>query len=472
MLFPTFTFFVFFTVVLILNWRLKKWPVLWRLFLLVISYFFYGAWNINYLFLIIILPGFSYLMALIIARQKKAKIIYLMISIGVSILTLAVFKYFDAVRILIETAGNLFQIPFVASFSSIILPIGLSFYVLRIISFLVEGYRNKLSQFPPLLDYAIYLSFFPYLLSGPISRPNEFLSQLVDGGAKMIENIDLCFTMILTGLFKKLVIASYLNTAIVDNAFNVPQNHSSLAILIAIYAYSAVIYCDFSGYTDMAIGLAGLLGFKSPINFDSPYRSLSVAEFWRRWHISLSSWLRDYIYIPLGGNRHGERRKYINLMATMLISGLWHGSGLNYLFWGFWHGVGVIFNHILSKTHIEANSGKISHFFRIFCRWLITFNFISFGWIFFRSETISDGFTVIRQLFNYQSPVEALPLFAIYLTITAVIYFLFEEQVKSFFVYLLSRQRTIIKAVFIAFSVIAIINLGPDIIPPFIYFSF
>ncbi|MFH0792155.1 MAG: MBOAT family O-acyltransferase [bacterium] len=472
MLFPTFTFFVFFLVALFLNWQLKKWPLLWRIFLLATSYFFYGIWNYNFLFLIIVLTGLSYLSAVFISRSKIYPKLFLAVGIGANLLVLVFFKYFDSLRIIFDALANIVHLSPISITNNIILPIGLSFYVLRIISFLIEIYRKNISLAPSFLDYSIYVSFFPQLLSGPISRPNEFLPQLINGGAKTIDNIDLYFTMILTGLFKKLVLASYLSAAIVDNVFSVPQNHSSLAVLIAIYAYSVVIYCDFSGYTDMAIGLAGLMGFKSPINFNAPYRALSVADFWRRWHISLSSWLRDYLYIPLGGNRLGDTRKYVNLMATMLISGLWHGSGLNYLFWGFWHGVGVVFGHILPRIRTDAKLSKIGHILHNVSMWLITFNFISFGWIFFRSKSISDGLLLIRQLFNYHSPVEAIPIYAIYLTVIAIILFIFEEQIKSIFAYMLKNLGIIVKAVFIAAIVIIILNLGPDIVPSFIYFSF
>src|SRR5207342_3805429 len=224
-----------------------------------------------------------------------------------------------------------FDLPF--SLKTIVLPVGISFFTFMAISYVVDAYRGDF-QPTTLEKFAVYLSFFPHLVAGPIVRPGELIPQLEKPRDPRRVDTSRAFYLIATGLFKKVVIANYLASSIVDEVFAAPGQHSSLEILIAIYAYAVQIYADFSGYTDIAIGIALLLGFSFPQNFDSPYTAVSIQDFWRRWHMTLSRWLRDYVYIPLGGNRKGEPRTYLNLMATMLIGGLWHGAAWSFVIWG------------------------------------------------------------------------------------------------------------------------------------------
>ena len=223
---------------------------------------------------------------------------------------------------------------------TIILPVGISFYTFMAMSYVIDTYRG---DFVPttLEKFAVYLSFFPHLVAGPIVRPGELIPQLDTPRDPRRVDTSRAFYLIATGLFKKVVIANYLASNIVDQVFGAPGQHSSLEILIAIYAYAVQIYADFSGYTDIAIGIALLLGFSFPRNFDSPYAATSLQDFWRRWHMTLSRWLRDYVYIPLGGNRKGTLITYRNLMLTMLIGGLWHGAGWTFVVWGGIHGTGM-----------------------------------------------------------------------------------------------------------------------------------
>lgn len=461
MLFPTFTFFFFFVIVLSLNWALKKQPLAWRLFLLSASYIFYATWDIRFLPILAGLSILNFTSATLLSnmRSEKRKKITLAIIIILDILFLGILKYYDFFRVSMESFLQSIGMPANIPFLEILLPIGLSFYILRAISFNVDIFRGKLTL-PPMLDFAIYIAFFPQLLSGPIMRPNDFLVQLKNGGAKTIENLHYHFALLIGGLFKKVVIASFLTLHITDSVFAVPENYSALTLLLAIYAFSIVIYCDFSAYSDMAIGIAGLMGFSSPVNFKNPYAAFSLQDFWRRWHITFSEWLKDYVYIPLGGNRKGEIRKRSNLIITMLVSGLWHGVGMSYIVWGALHGIGLTIQNLIHKT-----PGKI-------LSWLLTFNFVCFTWIFFRSENLNDAFRIITELLSWQKGNNLLSC-SLIITILGFFAFIFlEEKIRAFYVIIQNKLSFLGNVLLMALLIIEIMKLSPDIVPPFLYFQF
>ena len=474
MLFPAFSFFLFFIVVLTLSWYLKRKPFLWRVFLLISSYFFYANWDIRLLLLLIFVSIFNFYSGLALEKiiNVKKKRIILLSAIGIDVFVLSVFKYFDffqnsVVEVLARVGlGSNF------TFLHLILPVGLSFYILRAISYNIDIFRQKYRPESSLLDFSIYIAFFPQLLSGPIMRADEFLPQVKNGGTKNIDNLYENFALILSGLFKKVVIASYLTVNLVDNVFSVPENHSQLAVMLAIYAYAIVIYCDFSGYSDMAVGFAGLLGFKSPVNFNSPYLAKDFQDFWRRWHMTFSGWLRDYVYIPLGGNRKGKLRTYFNLMITMFVSGLWHGTGLHFIFWGIGHGLGLAVSHfkaeILKNSPLSGSKKTLENILS----WFITLNSVCFLWIFFRAENTQGSLAIIKQLLNWNSVVEPIEDYSIYMIVFSFILFALGSKLKNAFILLERRLPLALQILSIAFFVIILIKLGPDIIPPFIYFKF
>ncbi len=467
MLFPTFIFFAFFVPVLALNWFLKRWPLAWKLFLLAVSYYFYATWDIRFLFVLGGLTLWSFLLTSCIAKVSARKTVLGIVIVG-DIATLLIFKYYDFFRTSAESL--LAQFGFSANFPVLdfLLPIGLSFYTLRAISYSIEVYRGTFTHSPSLLDFSIYLSFFPQLLSGPITRPQHFFPQLHNGGAARIPGLHSSFGFILNGLFKKVVLASYFG-AIADNVFAVPHIYAPLEVLGAVYAYAIVIYCDFSGYSDMAIGIAGLMGFISPQNFSNPYFSASIQEFWRRWHISFSEWLRDYVYISLGGNRKGRVRQAMNTLSTMLVSGLWHGVGFNYLIWGFIHGIGLVAQQIWKRL---CTATQQHGWIRTFVAWFVTLNFISFAWIFFRTDTPQDAFAVLSALNGNIVPLTAASLISMLFGIGAFIYFFLESRLLQWYTKFQEKHNIIIQAAVMILLVIAIIELGPSLIPPFIYFRF
>lgn len=472
--FPTFDFFAFFTLILILNWSLKKWPLIWRLFLLLASYFFYSVWDWRFLLILVLVSLFNFFSALIISKSFSLKRkIFLIISLIYNLSLLGLFKYYDFFRVSAESLLERFGFSAHFPLLEIILPIGLSFYIFKVISYNIDVYSGKIMPTSSLLDFSIYVSFFPHLLSGPIMRAGDFLIQLKNGGSKKIENLAENFTLILMGLFKKLVISSYLTLSVTDDVFAVPENHGPFIILLAIFAYTLVIYFDFSGYSDMAIGFAGLLGFKSPINFDSPYLTTNLRDFWRRWHITLSDWIRDYVYIPLGGSQKGKLRKYFNLMVAMVLTGLWHGAAGHFIFWGFWQGLGLVATHSFLDLRKSVNSfSRWRNVLGNFLAGLLTFNFVSFGWIFFRSENLQTSFSLIKSLFNFQKIFEPFKIYILFLIIFGFFVFLLERKIIKIFTTFQQKLPFFLWLFLSPIFIILIFKFSPDIIPSFIYFKF
>lgn len=280
----------------------------------------------------------------------------------------------------------------------LLLPIGISFYTFENLSYTIDVYRK---EFPPVnnfMDYLFFLSFFPKLMMGPIVRAADFIPQIAKPYELNREDIGKGLYLIMAGLFKKVVISDFINQNFVQYIFDDPSKHTGLECLLGVYGYAMIIYCDFSGYSDMALGIARWTGFKIPPNFDSPYQSSNITEFWRRWHISLSSWLRDYLYIPLGGNRKGKVRQYINLGLTMLIGGFWHGASWNFIFWGGLHGAALAIDKVridwLKKKGGGTGSGLLKFFGVLF-----TFHFVCFCWVFFKAATFHDSWALLHQVF-------------------------------------------------------------------------
>ena len=307
--------------------------------MLVASYLFYGAYDWHF---VAVLAGSTVVNQVLTGRlhrthQERGRRLLLVVGVTLNLGLLAWFKYKGFFA---ESASGILGvvgIDLTPPAQSVLPPVGISFFTFQALSYLIDTYRRRIEP-SPLLDFAVYLSFFPHLVAGPIVRASEFLPQLrVPRDARQVDT-GLAFWLIAVGLFKKVVVSSYLADAIVDPVFRIPSQHQAVDTLLGIYGYAIQIYCDFSGYTDMAIGLALLLGFRFPQNFDAPYTSSTLQEFWRRWHMTLSRWLRDYLYIPLGGSQRGPRRAYVNLFLTMLIGGLWHGAAWTFVVWGALHG--------------------------------------------------------------------------------------------------------------------------------------
>jgi alginate O-acetyltransferase complex protein AlgI len=381
-LFPTVEFAIFFPIVLALSWALMSRQPLWKPFIVVASYVFYAAADPRFCLLLAAITLVSQLAAVAIHRTDDERLRKWFTAGGVvfDLGILAVFKYYGFfvtdVSDVLDTIGLGMPLPL----ATIALPVGVSFFSFQAVTYVVDVKRRQ-TEPASLLDAAIYLSFFPHLVAGPIVRASEFLPQLREPRDPNRVAVSAGLTLVALGLIKKVLIADYLARELVDPVFAVPQAYSAPDAILAAYGYAAQIFCDFSGYTDMAIGLALLMGFVFPQNFNSPYRATGFRDFWRRWHMTLSRFLRDYLYIPLGGNRKGKVRTYINLMATMALGGLWHGAAWNFVAWGAYQGTG------LSAEH--AIKGRFGRIFPGWLRWFVTFNLIVLGWILFRSTDLS-----------------------------------------------------------------------------------
>ncbi len=341
MLFPTLSFAAFFAVVLPVSWLLMPHRVRWRLFMVGASWFFYGTADWRFVPLLAGSTVANHFFARQIHRttgtaRKSWTVVAVIANLGV----LAWFKYVGFLSLTLQSTLRSLGLHTHVPLPEVVLPIGISFFTFQALSYVIDTSRGKIIPVS-LLDFAVYLSFFPHLIAGPIVRATEFLPQIKEKIDPRKVDIGKAFWLISLGLFKKVVISSYLSTYAADPLFGYPHQHAGVEALFGVYAYAIQIYMDFSGYTDIAIGLALLLGIRFPQNFNAPYAAASLQDFWRRWHMTLSRWLRDYLYIPLGGNRQGRARTYVNIMITMLLGGLWHGAAWTFVAWGALHGIGL-----------------------------------------------------------------------------------------------------------------------------------
>jgi len=343
--------------------------------LLIFNLLFYLLCDYKFILLIIISIIWSYYIGKKIACQSSNRKYYLFLGIIPIIVILCFFKYYN------------FFIPSQNDVLKIIMPLGISYYTFKIISYLADIYMEKRDNEGSLIDYAVYVSFFPQIICGPIMRSQGIMEKVSNLSSPTSYLISAGVSHILSGLFKKLVIADRLDTY-VNTIFSNPSGYPALALWMAAFFYTIQIYCDFAGYSEIAIGVTNLLGIECTPNFNLPYFSYNIRDFWRRWHISLSSWLRDYIYIPLGGNRKGKNAKIINTILTFLVSGLWHGNGLNYLIWGLYHG-------IFSLVNYKRATGSL----RLILQIVSTFFVVMFGWVFFKATTLSDACVFISSMF-------------------------------------------------------------------------
>ena len=383
MVFPTIEFAVFFGVVLPVSWLLMDRQSLWKPFALAASYFFYAAADWRFAFLLAGVTAINQIGAIAIAgaptERRKTWILRAVLAADLGILGL--FKYYGFFAQQISDTLDTVSLGMPLPLLTIALPIGISFYTFQAISYVVDVRRGEIGP-ASWIDSAVYLSFFPQIVAGPIVRAQEFMPQLEGPRNPNRVAVGAGLVLIAIGLVKKVAIADFLAREVVDPAFAVPAAYAGADLILAAYAYTAQIYCDFSGYTDMAIGIALLMGFSFPRNFASPYRATGFRDFWRRWHITLSRFLRDYLYVPLGGNRRGRLLTYRNLMITMLLGGLWHGAAWPFVLWGGFHGAGLVAERLVG--------GRFN--FPVWLRWGVTFHLIVLGWILFRSPSF-DGFT-------------------------------------------------------------------------------
>jgi alginate O-acetyltransferase complex protein AlgI len=355
----------------------------------------------------------------------------------------------------------------------VILPIGVSFFSFMAVSYIVDIQRGDTKP-ASWIDLFLYLSFFPHLVAGPIVRPNELIPQLdVRRDARHVDVVGAGW-LILGGLFKKVVIANYLATAIVDPVFGDPGRHGAIELGVGIVAYAVQIYCDFSGYTDIAIGVAKFLGFQFPQNFDRPYSARSIQDFWRRWHMTLSRWLRDYLYIPLGGSRRGTARTYVNLMITMLLGGLWHGAAWHFVVWGGLHGLYLVLGQWKRSLRERGVLAPLPEGRWVgVLQWFSSFVLVCVAWVFFRADSVGTAFSMLGRLVTGASGNTELVTTPVLLAIAVGLATQFVPHAPANRVKVaLSHLRPVPMGIAAAFALFAITTLGPRGVAPFIYFQF
>ncbi len=458
---------------------MRRYVGLYKWFLIAAGLIFYGCAGPIYLSLLLAIAALNWGTAAGMSKLAgTGRKLLISCNVIIHILILAYFKYYEFLILnlisMADIVGWDFSCLFSDSLADIVLPVGLSFYTFQGLSYSIDHYRNK--ELPPrsFIDVLTYVSFFPTILSGPILRENDFFPQLQNNTRADNADFNEGMAYIVSGLFKKVVLASYLSEHIVDGVFTTPQDYSSLTVLVGVYAYTIQIFCDFSGYTDLAIGVARLMGFRLPPNFNSPYKSLDLQEFWRRWHITLSSWLRDYLYIPMGGSRKGNR--YFNLFMTMLIGGMWHGSGLTFIIWGGLHGLGLAVVHafklllkrIIGQSTVPAWISAPSKLFS----WILTIHFVALLWIFFRAESWESAIQVIERMLVLDTEGNGFTAMIPAAIISGMAIQWLGAPLFRCFTDIQARLPWLLQALVAALLCGLIMNMGPEGTLPFIYFSF
>jgi alginate O-acetyltransferase complex protein AlgI len=473
MVFNSFTFFVFFFFVyslyLVLNHRRQN------KMLLAASYFFYGWWDWRFLSLIFISTVTDYLCGLQIDKHREVKVrkIYLTLSVLVNLTILGFFKYFNFFADSFVSVLSFFGIHHTMPTLNVILPVGISFYTFQTMSYTIDIYRKQIKPTRNFLDYALYVSFFPQLVAGPIERATNLLPQILTKRKIGLDQVLEGCWLIYFGLFKKIFVADNLGL-IVDSIFGNPLSLNGGMVLLALYAFSFQIYCDFSAYSDIARGIAKLMGIEIMINFKFPYFSKSIQEFWRRWHISLSTWLRDYIYIPLGGSQCPKSRHIINIMAVFLICGLWHGAQWTFVIWGAIHGAylasTVLLQPIAKRIKIRDYpfSDNLSKFLKVF----LTFHAVTFAWVFFRSQSVKEaGIMINSLLFDLTLSTEfyALLLKCFFYCLPVILIDFFQYKKGDFFILFKLPAYLRYTSYSLLFYLLAIFGTATE---SFIYFQF
>lgn len=507
MLFPTAVFALFFFFVFTVHWSLAAWPRTRKAFLLCASLFFYAYWSWKFALMLLVSALFNHAVAgrmYTLPVADKRRRVWLVAALVFNLGLLGFWKYTgfvvsdvllpllrmvsirigpDAVQWLVGFQEELFPV-----LSRIILPVGISFFTFQALSYVIDVYREKTVPAASWLDFANYLAFFSQLVAGPIVRAKDLVPQMealpvlgskIEGGRAAF--------LILSGLFKKTVIANWLASRLADPVFAWPSAYSGPDVLLGVYGYAIQIYCDFSAYSDIAIGTALLLGFKFPDNFNAPYLATSLQDFWRRWHISLSTWLRDYLYIPLGGSRSGKSRTAVNLLITFLLGGLWHGAAWTFILWGAFHGVYLVIERALAavwqrmvgrNAGADSAPGVVRKLFAVAGRFLAriwVFHLVCFSWILFRSGEMEVVREMLGAIAAWRSETSAIVLWentAVLIVVMGFVTQFFDGQ-RLWRVYnKISRWPGWLLGVLAALVLTVILALGPEGVAPFIYFQF
>jgi alginate O-acetyltransferase complex protein AlgI len=489
LLFTQMFFWIFFLIVMFGYAFVYRKMAVRNAYLFFISLYFYYKCGGEFIWLLLFSIVSTYFIGIGIYKSQRnwVRRMYVALSVLVSIVLLTYYKY---TYFFVDFFNQTFHTHYIVrdylalwtnrhfgshfDMAAIVLPVGISFFSFQALSYTIDLYRRQTVPVKNILDFGFYKSFFPQLISGPILRASEFVPQMYTRYVLSQREMGHALFLILNGLLKKMLISDYISINFVDRVFDNPLSYSGFENLMGSYGYAIQIYCDFSGYTDIAIGLALLMGFRIPINFNSPYKAANLTDFWRRWHISLSSWLRDYLYIPLGGNRKGRFRTHLNLLATMLIGGLWHGANLRFVIWGGLHGLGLVVHKLWLKIF---PAHKPDGWFLRLSMQIFTFHFVTFAWIFFRAQNMETVRHVLSQIFHHFGGSLIPKMVMGYSTVFAIMVLGFaihwlpsslKEKYRGWFI----TTPTYAKVIITVLVVLIVFQMKSSVLQPFIYFQF
>lgn len=465
-----------FVLVLTLTWALRRWHGVQKWVLLAASYLLYAGWDVRLLGLLITSSIVNWALGEAIARSDDARSRrrWLWAGVAANLSFLGLFKYYDFFRQTFTGVAGWLGFSAHLPMLELVLPLGISFYTFQALAYLFDLERGTGIRARNPLDFLLFQALFPQLVAGPICRSRQLLPQIIEPSARKSPDVTRAIGLVASGLFKKAVIASFLATRIVEDAFVAPENHSSVELLLGLYAYTIQVYCDFSGYTDLVRGLGLMLGFELPENFRAPYAATSVGEFWRRWHMTFSSWLRDYLYFPLGGSKRGALRTYRNLMLTFLACGLWHGASWGFVLWGGIHGVALCLHKAL-RDFRRARGADLSQppspAWAI-AGWFTTFHLCVFARVFFHAPDVETAWSYLVSMLRFTARGEGLDLWVVSVALLGLSLHFIGAHLRSAFEAVHARIPWPARpAVWGALGVL-LLTLTPDAVAPFIYFKF
>lgn len=474
LLFNTGLFLILFVFFLLIYSCIRKWKNAKLIFVILFSLYFYYKSSAAYCFILLGVCVFDFVLGGLMGKAKRNWVRRLIVAANV-VVNVGMLVYFKYFRLFLDTLFDLTQLKW--DFDDIILPAGISFFTFRSISYIVDLYRRKMEPCDNLLEYTFCLTFFPPLLAGPVVRARDMMPQIKANNPATRAMISEGLFLIIAGLIKKVIVADYISENFVSRVFDNPSLYSGFENLMAIYGFLIQLYCDFSGYSDIAIGIALLLGYRFLDNFRAPFKSQNPTEFWHRWHISLSTWLRDYLYIPLGGNRKGTARKHFNLMTTMVIGGLWHGASWMYMIWGALQGIFLVIHKEIKRLFPTLAEHKRGSWWRVGANMFFTFNLIAISFVFFKSRSLEDAAAMGMQIVN-DFHISVAPQFVegyLFIVLAILLGYFMHLAPGSWSIAMkkwLNKTPLIVLAIILALVILLIIQVRQSDIVPFIYLQY
>ncbi len=469
---PQFAYFLALT--LTGAWALRSRPTQHKAFLLAASYIFYARLQIWLMLFLAASSLVNWWLGELLVREKRVAVrkaalwAGLILNLGL----LGLFKYYGFFQQTVQEAARFLDLSAHLPILELVMPMGISFFTFQGLAYVIDLYRGRGVRAGSLLDFLLFIAFFPKLLAGPITRGRELLPQIAAGPPKKVQELPRAVALIASGIFKKAVLATMLSVRLVDEAFLAPENYTSTALLMAAFAYSIQLYCDFSGYTDVARGVALLFGYRLPENFNAPYAATDPGRFWRRWHATFSSWLRDYIYFPLGGSRGSLGRTCFNLLVTFTLSGLWHGASWGYVLWGASHGAALCLHKLVREGRKATGLTGREPTWWLVAGWFFTFNFVVFSRILFRAGDLQTAGAYFGRIFNFTGEGQGFDAWVFLASAIGLSLNFYGRDIRNRFMAL--HQRIPLRWAPLLWGGIgmALLTLQPGDVAPYIYFQF